>query len=375
VLTVARLAGNTLFRSTGPFLPVIGRDLGVSLQTMGAAVSAGELAGLAAPAVGRRIDRADRRNAMLVGGLFLAVTAALAATSPSVAVFAAALVGIAVAKLALDAATMAWIADRVDYSLRSRVMGLAELSWAGAMLVGIPLLGLVVAATSWRVAYGVMAVLNLAMVAAVATLVTPDPASLPASEGRLRWDVLRASMPVYIAFGALLTASTTVFVVFGVWMEDAYGLSIAGIGGVSLLLGLAEALATTTTIRLTDRIGKRRAVIVGAALMVPAALAFAVVGGSVVAGVATLVVFVLGFEFAIVSVLPLLTELHPEARASSLGLAVAAGTVGRAGGALATTALYARYGMGASGAVAALCGVAVVAVFAVAVREPASVGT
>jgi DHA1 family inner membrane transport protein len=375
VLTVARLAGNTLFRSTGPFLPVIGRDLGVSLQTMGAAVSAGELAGLAAPAVGRRIDRADRRNAMLVGGLFLAVTAALAATSPSVAVFAAALVGIAVAKLALDAATMAWIADRVDYSLRSRVMGLAELSWAGAMLVGIPLLGLVVAATSWRVAYGVMAVLNLAMVAAVATLVTPDPASLPASEARLRWDVLRASMPVYIAFGALLTASTTVFVVFGVWMEDAYGLSIAGIGGVSLLLGLAEALATTTTIRLTDRIGKRRAVIVGAALMVPAALAFAVVGGSVVAGVAALVVFVLGFEFAIVSVLPLLTELHPEARASSLGLAVAAGTVGRAGGALATTALYARYGMGASGAVAALCGVAVVAVFAVAVREPASVRT
>jgi predicted MFS family arabinose efflux permease len=80
---------------------------------------------------------------------------------------------------------------------------------------------------------------------------------------------------------------------------------------------------------------------------------------------------VIGFEFAIVSVLPLLTELHPEARASGMGLAVGCGTVGRALAAVVSTRLYTAHGVGASGVAGAVCATAVLALMAMGVRETA----
>ena len=68
-------------------------------------------------------------------------------------------------KTFFDIALGGWIADHVRYERRGRVVGLTELSWAGGLLIGVPIMGLVAAATSWRGAYVVagIAVTTLAI--------------------------------------------------------------------------------------------------------------------------------------------------------------------------------------------------------------------
>jgi predicted MFS family arabinose efflux permease len=126
--------------------------------------------------------------------------------------------------------------------------------------------------------------------------------------------------------------------------------------------------------RFTDRIGKRRSVALGSILMVPTGLLLAVGDLPLGGGVLLVAVFFLGFEFAIVSAIPIIGELHPEARASSIGLAVAFMTIGRAGAALAGTWLYTAYGMGGATVPAATCGALTAALMWWAVPPPHRTG-
>ena len=57
-----------------------------------------------------------------------------------------------------------------------------------------------------------------------------------------------------------------------------------------------------------------------------------------------LVLFILGFEFALVSMLPLAANIVPSAGGIGLGLTVGAGTCGRAVFSTITTALYDHVG-------------------------------
>jgi predicted MFS family arabinose efflux permease len=292
-------------------------------------------------------------------------------------VFALAAITISFGKILYDASMGAWLADRVAYARRGRVLGLAESAWAGAMLIGVPVLAVVVASAGWRWAYAFAGIANLAALAWIRRGLQPEPVptrSATASatgtatvRGHLTGFV--GSLPVFAAVGLLMAASSLVFVVFGAWLEDAHGFSAAGVGAVSFLLGAVELVASTSTVRFTDRVGKPLAVVVGAAVMVPAGIGLAVVGGSVAAGIALLALFVLGFEFALVSSVPLVSELHPEARASSLGLALGFGTVGRGIAAIVATRLYTTHGIGAPSATAAVCA-GVVALVMATVREP-----
>jgi predicted MFS family arabinose efflux permease len=371
-ITAARLTGNTLYRAAPPFLPQIADSLGVSIGAMGVALSIGELVGLAAPSIGRRIDHTERRRAMVVGLLLLAAAGGLAASSVVVAMFAVAAAMISLAKITYDGGMGAWIADRVDYPSRARVVGLTETSWAGAMLIGIPLMAVLAAAATWRLSYAVVGLANLVMAVAVWRRVAADPAHAVARE-RPQWRQLRAGVATFVAMGFLMTSAQMVFIVFGAWLDDAFGFGSLAIGGVAFLLGVAELCSSTSTMRFTDRLGKRRAVRVGATLMVPTALTLGLVGGHAAVGVALLFGFVLGFEFAIVSFLPLITEVVPTARAASYGIAIGFGTVGRGIAAIVSTALYTRYGIGAPGLGAAVCAIGVLVVITVFVREPAPV--
>jgi len=367
LLTLARLVGNSTFRLATPFLAIIGRGLGVSLPTMGEALSAGEFTGLLAPLIGRRADRHGRRQAMSIGAVVVGVGALIAAISPTALVFALAIVTVSFGKLLFDPAMGAWIGDRVDYAKRARVIGITELAWAGSMLLVIPVLGLVVATAGWRWAYVVLAVAGAAISWAVRRAL-PEDRVAPDARTSARFRFTRAATCGVAGFALLMMAANCLFVVFGAWLEDTFGFSAAAIGATAIVLGVAEVTATSSTIRFTDRIGKRRAVIAGAALMVPLGLALSIVGHHVVLGLIVVGVYVAGFEFAIVSGLPLLTELQPHARAASLGIAVGLGTVGRGIVSIVATRLYAAHGVGAAGALGSICAAGVIVTYGIGLR-------
>ncbi|MGE3326973.1 MAG: MFS transporter [Acidimicrobiia bacterium] len=370
VLTGARWAANATLRFSGPFIAIIGRGLGVSLGDMGVALSVGELSGVTAPAVGRAVDRQPRRRAMVAGLAMVATAAALAAASPNVAVFAVAFTMICVGKIVFDSAMGAWIADRVAYERRSQITGFTETSWALAMLVAVPLLGIVTAVSSWRVAFAIMAIVG----AQCSWLVHRHIADAPArvahrSEGRSVKAMLRVGWPVYIGFGVLMTAANCVFVVFGAWFQDSFGMSTVQVAVTATTLGLAELMASLGSMRFTDRVGKRRSVVFGAAVMAPVGCALGFADHSVVAGIVLIAVYFLAFEYAIVSGIPLIGEIMPTARASSIGLAVGLGTVGRGISAIVATRAYDEWGIVAPGLMAAGCATTVVLLYGFGARR------
>jgi predicted MFS family arabinose efflux permease len=157
-------------------------------------------------------------------------------------------------------------------------------------------------------------------------------------------DLLRRPQVIALLLTSLLLVlgMEMPFIVYGAWLEDSFGLSLSTLGLASIVVGLAEASAELGTTMLTDRLGKKRSVLSGLLVLTASLLLLPVLArlglASALAGV---VLVVLAFEFAIVSLLPLVTEMAPEARASLLSLNVTAFSLGRMVGAAAGGWLWA----------------------------------
>jgi MFS transporter, DHA1 family, inner membrane transport protein len=372
-ITVGRLMGNVALRFPWPFLSVIGSGLGLSLNAMGAASSAADFGGLLAPAIAKRIERTSRRDSMVVALCVLASACVVSAAAWSWASLAAAWFMIGAAKVGYDTGLSVWIADRTAYERRGQVVGLSEVSWAGSMLIVVPILGAVAALTSWRLSFVLIAVMLLAVAFNLRRRMSHDdrPADLPGqSVGKLRLNVPTVALTLAIA--ALFAASRCVFVTFGTWLDDRHGFTAATLSFMTVALGAAELVASTSVVRFTDALGKKRSVLMGCALMIPTGLLLGTANHSTPLAVALLVLFILGFEFSIVSIFPMVPEMQPQAPAAAFGLAVGVGTVGGAFTAVLATRIYSSRGMGATGTIAALCAGLVAVLLTAFVPEPES---
>lgn len=350
VLTTARLTANSGYRFAPPFLAVIASDLGVSLATVGAVLAVSELAGLAGPAIGRLADRLDRRRALIAGLGGVAVASAAAGAGGHPAVLAVALLVLGWCKILFDVSLVGWLSDRVPYGRRARVIGLTETSWAASMLVGVPVMGLVTAAASWRWGYATAALAMVGLAVVIARRIAPAPRTTPwphrqgphrSPRGRLDAN----GWLLVVSLGVMMAATQTVIVTFGSWLEDRHGFGVVALAAVVLSMGVVELAASLSVARFTDRWGKARSVLWGTALMVPAAAALALGGALLPVGLVALLVFIASFEFAMVASISLATELVPGQPAAGFGIMIGAGTLGRVVASLLATVLYQQAGM------------------------------
>lgn len=372
-LFVVRLVGTVSLRFAYPFLPAIADGLGVSIGAVGLALAAGEGAGLLAPLVGRRLDRIGRRRGMTDGLAIGAAGCAVAAVAPGALAFGVGLFAVAVGRAFFDISMGAWIGDEVEFARRGRASGIGELAWSGAFLLGVPVAGLVMSATSWRVPYLLSAAVMLASIPVVrATLGIRTPQRIPGAPAAAH---ARPTLLHALVFCTSLGAAL-LLVTEGAWFELDLGLTERAISGVVVLLGIGEVVGALLAAGLADRVGKRATMTAGLIVLVPAAVAMGLIESSQVAGVAAAFVVGLGFELAFVSALPLVVEVPEERRAGSLSLAIASLTGARTVAAIVGTAVFEASGMGAVAVLsvpALLAGLLVVT----SVREPAAetVGT
>ncbi len=356
VLTPARLVLNSAHRFVYPFLPVIARGLGISLESAGALVAARWGVGMTTPLVVRGVGPEHRRRLILTGLWLFSVGAVVtAATSVWVgALFGFAAMGLA--KSTFDVSAQAHIADRVPYQRRGRALAVMELTWAGGFLVGAPFAGWLIDRSGWQAPFWVLAGFGAASVVAVMVLIPHDGEVAGRITGRL--DLDRSSFSLLVLMAMFSGASELMFTSLGAWLEGSFGLSILVIGGVATILGLAELTGEGSVLLITDRLGKRRAVAVGLAL---AALGYAGTGvfnAGLVLGLGFFALALAAFEFTIVSAIPLATEVQPQARTQFLSLGILAMGAGRAIGALFGPRLYEAFGVAANAWVASLCNIA-----------------
>ena len=171
----------------------------------------------------------------------------------------------------------------------------------------------------------------------------------------------RRSVLALLMTSVLMTLAIEIpFIVYGAWLETAFGLSLGALGVASVVVGLAEASAELGTTVITDRLGKQQSVLAGlAGLSVSLVLLPVLAQLGLVPALVGVALMLFTFEFSLVSLLPLATEVAPSARASLVSLNITVASLSRVLGSVVggwlwrweRIALHA--GMGASCAVIA----------------------
>lgn len=382
VFLVGRFTVNTAFRMVYPLLPFLSVGLGVDLATASLVVTVLVGTGLLSPLGGLLGDRYGERPAMLLGLAVIVAGAAACALAPS---FWALLLGNLLIGLGASIylpPVQSYASARSSYAQRGRVLGILELSWALAALIGVAGLTLVVerlgsvAPAYWAIVAGALITLGLTWglsddgSARDQTSKTKGQASASseraaAPESRLSaWAALRQPGVAAIMSFLLLQVIgvEVVFVSHAAWLERDFGATTELLGLVFALIGLAELGGSGGATLFTDRIGKRRAVLLGFSLMAAAILLLPLATGQLGWFFVLFLLFALGFEFGIVSALPLISGLTARGRGTLIAATITVIGVARIIGSLLGPWLFAGYGFWGNGLVAgglALVGLAV----------------
>ncbi len=359
ILLLSRLALNMQMRVVYPFLPAISRGLGVPLQTTSLLLTARAAANLSSPIYGALADRLGRRTWMLLGLVILVIGSLAVMIAPTFGAVLVVLAFLSLSKAVFDPAVLAFLGDAVPYERRGRIMGFLALMWPASWLVGVPLGGFLITLVSWRAPFALIALLGL--ISLVWMLFNPGLAQRTSTERTprsmtdirksiawLRSHVQSIEKPAWWAIIVSLLvvfASENVYIVYGAWLEDQFHLSVATIGVVSIVVCLAEFSAESISTGWVDRIGKRRAILCGLAVNILAYLLLPTLARNLAGALGGLFLVYGSFDFSIVSALPLISELSPQARSTLLAFNVAAMAVGRLVSSLSAVRVWSAHGI------------------------------
>ncbi len=356
--TGVRVVLNTARRFPYPFAPALARALGVPFPGITAMIAASQLVSLLAPVAGPVADRRGYRLAMGAGlGMLGAGMLAAGAVFRYPVVFAAVVLA-ALGKAVFDPAIQAYIGRHVPLGRRGRVIGLTETAWAGSTLVGIPLLGLAVAAFGWRAALLGLGACGLAGLVVLVGLLPDPPGDLGPGRHRRapRWgEILAApSARSAMAFGFLISlANDNLFVVYGAFLEQRFGLGLTSLGAATAVVGAAELSGEGLTAALADRLGLGRALGLGALAAAAGYALLPLAAGSLAGALASLFLVFAAYEFTVVTSFSVCTEVLPHARATLLSAYFAVLGLGRMTGALLGAPVWEVAGIGGTAAVSA----------------------
>lgn len=350
LFTTVRIVLNAAYRMIYPFLKAFASGIGVSVQVAALPLTGRSMVGVFAPLLAPVAERYGRKVGMLLGLSLFCLGIGLVAIWPSFSTFFIALILGNLGNMTFLPAMQAYLGDRIPYQRRGAVLALTEMSWSLSFILLVPLAGLLIARFGWGAPFIFLAVTGLLALGLIAWRI-PRDAPHPAAQQAAVWDSLKTVLAnpqarVALSFSlAITTANELVNLVFGVWMNDTFGLQIAALGLAATVIGFAELSGEAATATLVDRIGKKRAVRAGVLVTSLAALALPWLGRTLPGALVGLFLFYLGFEFTIVSYIPLMTEVLPKARATLMAVNLASTSLGRGLGALLGPWLY-TFGFG-----------------------------
>ncbi len=340
---LARLAINVSRRFPYPFVSPIGASFGVSADNIQNIIALTNGAGLVSPLFGTLSERYGKKSVMVGALLLMTAMSALGAIFSDYGVFVLVMFGFSIGKIIYDPTFQAYIGDVIHFSRRARIMGIAELSWALSLVIAAPVAGFLLDVRTLQAIFVFLALLLGASALVFWLLVEPPPRA--GSRKRLRimnplsaMAVVSAHPPAIFAliFTVCLTASHEIFYInYGLWMEDSFGLVLTALGAVTIVIALAEVIGEFIVITLADRFGTKRTSMYG---MLSASALFLIIphlSFSLPAAMFGIFLMFICIETAIVSALPLFSEILPQARSVMMSANVGAHSLGRVvGGAL-----------------------------------------
>ena len=238
----------------------------------------------------------------------------------------------------------AYFGDIVPYNKRGTILAITEFSWSLSFIIGIPIIGFLIARSGWKAPFPFLTILALLAIVLIYWMIPADEAKTvhqPTLFHNLREVFTSPSALAGIAIAiTALAANELVNVTFSTWMENAFSAKIATLSAVSVVIGISEMSGEASVSVLTDRIGKTRSVAIGLILNCLAILLLPFIGKNLVGAFLGLFLFYLTFEFMIVSCIPIITEAKPKARATMVAGFLAGTSLGRALGAFIAPYLF-----------------------------------
>lgn len=348
IVIVLRTILNTMHRMVYPFLGTFARGLGVDITALSFALTGRSLMGAFVPFIASVSDQRGRRFGMLAGIALFTFGVALVAAWPSLWTLTAALIVALLGKYLFDPAIQAYFGDRIPYQKRGLVIAATEIGWSLAFILGVPAMGYLIAHYGWSAPFPVFAGLGVVMFAIIAWMAPQqDVNHIPAPNPWANFGAVLKNAPaligISIAFWACV-ANELVNLIFGVWLEDSFGLQIAALAGASAVIGLSELSGEGLVALLTDRIGKPRALFLGLVANSVTAVLLPFIGRTESGALIGLFLFYITFEYVMVSHIPLMTEMMPMARATILSFNITGHSLGRAVGAFVAPFIYRELG-------------------------------
>ncbi len=322
-----------------PFLPIFAAGLGTDVVVMGRLVALRSSMGLLAPVFGSLADRFGYRRIMSSALLVGAVGMVVIGTSSSVVQAALGMVILGGGLAGFVPTLQAYLGARLPYAQLARGMGMMEYSWALTGIVGLSLMGLLIAATNWRAPFFVIGaglvvaffVFRTLPSAREGNVSPPARATQPVARGwwaRTRdffriVENARSAYATILASGFIFFGAMQVMIVHGVWYADQFGFGARELGYVALLFGCFDLVASVSVSLFTDRFGKRRSVMLGSVGALVAYLLIPWLNFSPMPAIVSTATARGFFEFAIVANLPLLSGQAPKQRAKVMTLSAA----------------------------------------------------
>ncbi len=368
LLTAVKAINNWMFRWVPFFLPTLQQAFGASTGQLTAVMGVGQMAGLSSLAVGRQLDNGRERPAM-VFGLAVAVVGSLLATIGTVPAFAVGYFAMLMGIAWVTVSGHTYLSRRVRYERRARVIGIFEMSWASALLVGAPAAAILIGLFGWRGPFVVFAA--IAVVVGLVLVASKDEAEVleDAQPGTERVPFTAVAWLSLAASASIALCGLATVVIVGTWLDDALSVSTGGIGLVAVAFGSAELVASGGSAAVADRVGPRRSTRAAMVIVLAGLGVMASAGSSLLIAAVGLVLFFLGFEFAIVTSFAIVSESLPAARGRILATNVAVGTVGRGLGVAASGSLYGLYGIAGPAALSAVAALSAITFLTLADRR------
>jgi predicted MFS family arabinose efflux permease len=368
---LTRAVHDVAMRMVYPFVPEIAAGLGVSVAQVGLLISLRNGMGVIAPAFGAMSDRIGHRRSAMLGLMVLGAGLLITGLANGMGLAAIGFILTGIGSAMFIPTLLAYVSDRVPYARRGRVTGAIEMTWGLAGMIGVPLVGVIITAIGWRAPFIILGL--AAFGGGGLILLLEEPREQHILRQALKLAALRqnrSAMAFIVTWFLMFFAFENIQVGYATWLESQFGLSTAARGTVQILFGVFEITASLTSALFLDRIGKKRGVTGGLIVVLIGYVILATLGSSALwLGLGAISITFLGFEFSVVSGVPIMGEQVPAARGTLIALVMTAGGLGRMIADWTGSALASGAGFSTAAAISAIAALITVGLFARWVRE------
>ena len=352
-IVLGRLVINVSRRFPYPFVSAIADTFNVRADSIQNVIALTNGAGLLSPVLGIISEHYGRKVVMVGMIVMMALMSMMGALFADYGVFVVVMFAFGIGKTIYDPTFQAYLGDLVPFGRRARVMGISELSWALSLVVAAPVAGYLLDNRNLQSVFVFLAV-SLALGAVALWIFVESDEQPDHSHERIRIinpltaiRTVSAHPPAVFAllYSMCLTLSHEIFFInYGLWMEDSFGLVLTALGTVTIVIAVAEVIGEFIVIAVADRLGTKATSMTG---MLIAAICFFIIpylSFSLPFAMFAIFIMFIAIETAIVSALPLFTEILPKSRAVMMSANMGAHSLGRVVGAALGALVFAQSG-------------------------------